>query len=143
MNVNPSFVIRAGQSIPLTQNIYVELRDGDIISLINGVYLFKLNIEIETEMKEVTEDPPDEMTQVDYDTLAVCEGHKRNKRSATYDPSPDDDTPFPSPKKPRLRQSSDILINFDELKFTKTIGVGTCGEVSEYNWRGTKVAGRF
>lgn len=36
--------------------------------------------------------------------------------------------------------NSTVLINPKELEFIKTIGVGSCGEVFEANWRGTRVA---
>ncbi len=42
---------------------------------------------------------------------------------------------------PLLPSNSGILINPTELEYVRTIGVGSCGEVSEYTWRGTTVAG--
>jgi hypothetical protein len=35
---------------------------------------------------------------------------------------------------------SGVLIPAAELEFVRTIGVGSCGEVYEANWKGTRVA---
>jgi serine/threonine protein kinase len=44
-------------------------------------------------------------------------------------------------KAPMPLVGSGILINSSELKIVRTIGSGSCGEVSEANWKGTRVAG--
>ena len=63
------------------------------------------------------------------DTMATS---KRYKVNGEFKP--------PGHVPPLQHGSSMIMVNPGDIKFIRTIGYGTCGEVSEAMWKGTRVA---
>ena len=134
--VNP-WVLKhvSGEITTLTKDSpVIELFHGDILSLDNGTIEFQLEIIADDLPTLGTDDAmTQEATQIDMIVEIDRDDDSNGMRGPSKRACLEDN--------PRISGTKEgVLINTKDLRIKRTIGTGTCGEVYEADWRGTRVA---